>query len=89
MMMIEQQCSSNDSKSNTQEIQWLKIVHAQTVLTEDELAALKKKCNESSTKEALSMAVQHYLECEYTDLDDKMWTKKLEKVVQKKKQKKV
>jgi hypothetical protein len=67
----------------------VKIVHAQTVLTEDELAALKKKCNESSTKEALSMAVQHYLECEYTNLDDKMWAKKLEKVVQKKKQKKV
>ena len=67
----------------------VRIVHAQTVLTEDELTALKKKCNESSTKEALSMAVQHYLECEYTDLDDKMWTKKLEKVVQKKKQRKV
>jgi hypothetical protein len=65
----------------------VKIVHAQTVLTEEELMALKKKCNESSTKEALSMAVQHYLECEYTDLDDKMWAKKLEKVVQKKKQK--
>ncbi|MDY0386851.1 MAG: DUF5371 family protein [Methanolobus sp.] len=67
----------------------VKIVHAQTVLTEDELVALKKKCNESSTKEALSMAVRHYLECEYTDLDDEMWTKKLEKVVQKKRQKKL
>jgi hypothetical protein len=67
----------------------VKIVHAQTVLTEDELAALKKKSNEPSTKEALSIAVQHYLECEYTNLDDKMWAKKLEKVVQKKKQKKV
>ncbi len=67
----------------------VKIVHAQTVLTEDELAALKKKSNESSTKEALSIAVQHYLECEYTDLEDKMWTKKLEKVVQKRKQNKV
>lgn len=63
----------------------VKIVHAQTVLTEEELAALKKKCNETSTKEALSIAVQHYLECEYTDLGDKMWTKKLERVVQKKK----
>jgi hypothetical protein len=63
----------------------VKIVHAQTVLTEEELAALKKKCNEPSTKEALSIAVQHYLECEYTDLGDKMWTKKLERVVQKKK----
>ncbi len=67
----------------------VRIVHAQTVLTEDELAALKKKCNETSTKEALSIAVQHYLECEYTNLDDKMWAKKLERVVQKKKQKKV
>lgn len=67
----------------------VKIVHAQTVLTEDELEALKKKCNESSTKESLSIAVRHYLECEYTDLDDKMWTKKLEKVVQKKRQKKL
>ncbi|MFA0822574.1 MAG: DUF5371 domain-containing protein [Methanomethylovorans sp.] len=63
----------------------VKIVHAQTVLTEEELEALKKKCNEPSTKEALSIAVQHYLECEYTDLGDKMWTKKLERVVQKKK----
>lgn len=67
----------------------VRIVHAQTVLTEDELAALKKKCNETSTKEALSIAVQHYLECEYTNLDDKMWAKKLERVVQKKKQKEV
>jgi hypothetical protein len=63
----------------------VKIVHAQTVLTEEELEALKKKSNEPSTKEALSIAVQHYLECEYTDLGDKMWTKKLERVVQKKK----
>ena len=64
----------------------VKIVHAQTVLAEDDLIALKQKCNESSTKDALSTAVQHYLECEYTDIGDKMWTQKLEKVVQKKKQ---
>ena len=64
----------------------VKIVHAQTVLSEDDLIALKQKCKESSTKEALSIAVQHYLECEYTDIGDEMWTKKLEKVVQKKRQ---
>jgi len=63
-----------------------KIVHAQTVLSEDDLVALKQKCKESSTKEALSIAVQHYLECEYTDIGDQMWTKKLERVVQKKRQ---
>ncbi|APH39197.1 DUF5371 family protein [Methanohalophilus halophilus] len=65
----------------------MKIVHAQTVLTDEQLEALKKKSNESSTKDALSIAVQHYLECEYTDMDDEMWTRKLEKVVQKKNQK--
>jgi hypothetical protein len=65
----------------------MKIVHAQTVLTDEQLEALKKKSNESSTKDALSIAVQHYLECEYTDLNDEMWTRKLEKVVQKKNQK--
>jgi hypothetical protein len=62
----------------------MKIVHAQTVLAEEQLDALKKKTNEPSTKEALSVAVQHYLECEYTDMNDEMWTRKLEKVVQKK-----
>ena len=64
----------------------VKIVHAQTVLAEEDLIALKQKCKESSTKDALSTAVQHYLECEYTDIGDKMWTKKLERVVQKKQQ---
>jgi len=65
----------------------MKIVHAQTVLTDEQLEALKKKSNETSTKDALSIAVQHYLECEYTDMNDEMWTRKLEKVVQKKNQK--
>jgi hypothetical protein len=65
----------------------MKIVHAQTVLTDEQLEALKKKSNETSTKDALSIAVQHYLECEYTDMDDEMWTRKLEKVVQKKNKK--
>ena len=65
----------------------VKIVHAQTVLAEEDLIALKQKCKESSTKDALSTAVQHYLECEYTDIGDEMWAKKLEKVVQKKQNK--
>ncbi|MHC1576495.1 MAG: DUF5371 family protein, partial [Methanosarcinaceae archaeon] len=54
----------------------MKIVHAQTVLAEEQLEALKKKTNEPSTKDALSAAVDHYLECEYTDLSDEMWTHK-------------
>jgi hypothetical protein len=65
----------------------VKIIHAQTVLAEDDLIALKSKCGESSTKEALSIAVQHYLECEYTDIGEQMWTKKIEKIVQKKQNK--
>ncbi len=67
----------------------MKIVHAQTVLTQDQLEELKKKTKEPSTKDALSTAVQHYLECEYTEMSDEMWTHKLEKVVQKKQQKSI
>ncbi|WP_440952485.1 DUF5371 family protein [Methanococcoides sp. FTZ1] len=64
----------------------MKIVHAQTVLAEEQLIELKKKSGESSTKDALSTAVKHYLECEYTDMGEDMWVKKMEKIVQKKKE---
>ncbi len=61
-----------------------KIMHLQTVLTVDDIEALKRKTGESSTKDALEKAVSHYLECEYTQAED-MWAKKLERVVQRKK----
>ncbi len=61
-----------------------KIMHVQTVLTVDDIEALKQKTGESSTKEAVAKAVMHYLECEYTQVED-MWAKKLEKVIQNKK----
>jgi hypothetical protein len=61
-----------------------KIMHVQTVLTEEDIEALKQKTGETSTKEALTKAVSHYLECEYTQAED-MWAKKLERVVQRKK----
>jgi hypothetical protein len=60
-----------------------KIMHAQMVITEDDLKALKDKTGEKNTKDALAVAVAHYLECEYTQKTD-MWTKKLEKAIQKK-----
>lgn len=60
----------------------VKIVHAQTVLAVDDIEALKVKTGELNTKDALAKAIQHYLECEYTDVKD-MWTKKLENVVKK------
>lgn len=60
-----------------------KIMHVQTVLTEEDINALKKKTGESSTKDALTKAVMHYLECEYTQEED-MWSKKLEKIVERK-----
>lgn len=59
-----------------------KIMHVQTVLMVDDIEALKAKTGETSTKDALAKAVQHYLDCEYTQNED-MWTKKLEKVVNK------
>jgi hypothetical protein len=59
-----------------------KIMHVQTVLMVEDIEALKAKTGESSTKDALAKAVQHYLDCEYTQAED-MWTKKLEKAVKK------
>lgn len=59
-----------------------RIVHAQTVLLEDELEALKQKTNEETTKDALAVAIHHYLECAY--IHDDTWAEKLEKIVQKK-----
>lgn len=61
----------------------VKIMHAQTVLTEEDVEALKQKTGESSAKDAIAKAVAHYLECEYTGVED-MWVKKLEKVVKRK-----
>ena len=60
-----------------------KIMHVQTVLVEEDLEALKQKTGETATKDALAKAVHHYLDCEYTQVED-MWAKKLEKVVRRK-----
>lgn len=59
-----------------------KIMHVQTVLMVEDIEALKLKTGETSTKDALAKAVQHYLDCEYTQVEN-MWTKKLEKAVKK------
>ena len=67
------------------EMKMSKIMHVQTVLAVDELETLKQKTGESSTKEALAKAVHHFLECEYTHIED-MWAKKLEKVVKRKRE---
>lgn len=61
-----------------------KIMHAQTVLTVEDIERLKEKTGEISTKDALAKAVSHFLDCEYTQVED-MWAKKLEKVVKRKK----
>lgn len=45
----------------------VKLCHAQTVLFEDDIKALKEKTGETDIKEALSKAVAHYLECEHTE----------------------
>lgn len=61
-----------------------KIMHAQMVIIDDDLNSLKQKSGEKYTKDALAKAVDHYLECEYTQESD-MWAKKLEKAIKKKK----
>jgi len=57
-------------------------VHAQTVITEDDLEALKRKTGESSTKDSISKAIEHYLVCPYTDDEDQMLRKRLERLVE-------
>ncbi|MDP2768176.1 MAG: DUF5371 family protein [Candidatus Methanoperedens sp.] len=65
-----------------------KIMHAQTVLTTEDIEALKQKTGESNTKDAVAKAVKHYIECEYTQVED-MWAKKLEKIVKRKRKEEV
>jgi len=64
-----------------------KIMHVQTVLVVEDLESLKNKTGETATKDALAKAVHHYLDCEYTHVED-MWAKKLEKVVKRKQEEK-
>jgi len=42
-------------------------MHVQSVLPEEDIIALKIKTGESSTKDAISKAVCHYLECEFVE----------------------
>ncbi|MFP3908823.1 MAG: DUF5371 family protein [Archaeoglobaceae archaeon] len=60
-----------------------KIVHAQTVLAEESLNELKKKTGESATKDAISVAVNHYLRCSYTN--EEALEGRLEEIMKKKK----
>ncbi len=41
----------------------MKIIHVQSVLPEEDIITLKMKTGEPSTKEAISKAVYHYLDC--------------------------
>ena len=47
----------------------MKFIHVQSVLPQEDVIALKKKTGESSIKEAISMAVYHYLICDLVDKD--------------------
>ena len=42
------------------------LVHAQTILTQDQLNELKERTGESATKDAISKAIDHYFECKNT-----------------------
>ncbi|MEA1894774.1 MAG: DUF5371 family protein [Euryarchaeota archaeon] len=58
-----------------------KILHVQTVMTEEDLEALKTKCGLSTTKDAVAAAVEHYLACPYTDSED-MWAERMKKTIE-------
>ncbi|MFO7966859.1 MAG: DUF5371 family protein [Archaeoglobaceae archaeon] len=60
----------------------VKIVHAQTVLAEESLNELKEKTGENATKDAIAIAVDHYIRCSYTD--EEPLEGKLEEIMKKK-----
>lgn len=43
-----------------------KLVHVQTIIEEELLIELKVRTGEHSTKDAVSKAIHHYLECKDT-----------------------
>lgn len=61
----------------------VKLVHAQTILSEEMLNELKKKTGEKATKDAINTAIEHYLTCHYTH-EDQSVDKRLEEIMTKK-----
>ncbi len=49
----------------------MRLIHVQTVLTEDVLEELKRKTGEKTTKDALLKAIEHYLRCPYAERERK------------------
>lgn len=56
----------------------MKIVHAQTVLTQSDLKELKEETGEKTTKGALQEAVEHYIECPYSEKEGEGLKKRIE-----------
>lgn len=44
----------------------VRLVYAQTILSEKELNELKRRTGKNSTKSAVAAAVNHYLDCQHT-----------------------
>ncbi len=61
-----------------------KIVHAQTVLYEDEIEALKKKTGEPNTKDAIAKAIHVYLDADNKyNTEGEHWLKNLNNLTKK------
>ncbi|MFO7967902.1 MAG: DUF5371 family protein [Archaeoglobaceae archaeon] len=59
----------------------VKLVHAQTTLSEEALSELKRKAGKNATKDAIAVAVEHYLNCQHTYQES--LEKKLERTIKK------
>ena len=51
-------------KLKSRDIKPKRFVHVQSVLPQEDVIALKERSGESSIKEAIAMAVYHYLKCD-------------------------
>jgi hypothetical protein len=50
-------------------------------MTLEDLEALKTKSGCKTTKDSVATAVEHYLECPYTDSGD-MWAERMKKTIE-------
>lgn len=59
-------------------------MHAQTVLTEEDVEALKQKTGDQTTKGSIAKAVEHFLNCKHSnETGEDVWVKKINAAIEK------
>lgn len=64
----------------------VKLIHAQTILSEGALSELKRKAGKNTAKDAIAVAVNHYLDCQHVHQES--LERKLERTLKKRRSEK-